>query len=152
MTDQRYWFSVWIEKQGFLAKETGCVNGFNGNGMWCPLEEFDLRSHQSTWQCRLKGCLGTLLWGVVPECSATHGNLNSTTRPCRSHIHFFAVVQNSLQNCSVCHVMEIVDDKLIVLIRFEYICCQQGTLLIGERKGLIVSTFFLGPVTELSLL
>lgn len=36
----------------------------------------------------------------------------------------------------MCRVMETVDDTPIVLILFEFLHCQQGTLLIGERKGL----------------
>lgn len=117
------------------------ANGFDSNGMWCPLEEFALRSHQSTWQGRLQVCLGTR--GVVPEGSTAHINLNSTTRPCRSHIHVFAVVQNSLQNCSVCQGIEIVDETLIVLIWLQYLCCQQGTLLIGETERLSCVYLFL---------
>lgn len=61
--------------------------------------------------------------------------MNSTTQPCRSQIYLFSVVQSGVQNCCVCHVTEIVDDTLIVIL-FEYLHCQQGTLLTAEIKGL----------------
>lgn len=90
------------------------------------------------------------LW--FPECSAACRNLNGTTWPCKIQIHFFSVVQNSLQDYPMCHIMEMVNDTLFVLIQSEYLYCQQGTYQQEKEKGLVVSTFSLEPVTELSLL
>lgn len=132
MTDQRSWFSVWIAKEKLHCQRDRQMGLL---AMGCGVPWRSLLSGVT----RARGSAGSravwALWGVVPQCSAAHRNLNSTTWPWRSHVHFSAVVQNSLQNCSVCHGMEIVDDTLIVLIRFEYLRCQQGTSLIGERKG-----------------
>lgn len=50
------------------------------------------------------------------------------------------------------HIMEMVNDTVFVLIQFEYLYCQQGTYQQEKEKGLVVSTFSLEPVTELSLL
>lgn len=44
------------------------------------------------------------LWDVVPECSAAHRNLNGTTQPCRSQIHFFQWCRTALR-IAVCAML-----------------------------------------------
>lgn len=51
---------------------------------------------------------------MLSECSAAHGSLSGTTRPCRIKINFFGTVHKSFQNCSMQNAMEMVDDSALL--------------------------------------